>query len=88
MKGKKTRHGMRWGKIALSRVTLYRSQFCNGIPKKDKAVFPEIDTRFLSPKDNLVECVRLFRETGSGDRESPHAGDQMQGMFWWVDGSA
>ena len=55
--------------------------------RRTRAIFPEIDTRFLSPKGSLVECVRLFRETGSRDRESLHASDQMQGMFWWVDGS-
>ena len=52
------------------------------------AIFPEIDARFLSPKDNLVECVWLFQEIGNGDKVSPHAGDQMQGMFWWEDGFA
>ena len=56
--------------------------------RRTGAIFPKIDTIFFSPKGSLVECVWLFQEIGSGDRVSPHAGDQMQGMFWWVDGSA
>ena len=51
-------------------------------------MFPEIDTRFLSSKGSLLECLMLFRETGSGDIDSPNAGNQMQGMFWWVDSFA
>ena len=56
--------------------------------RRTGAIFLKIDTRFLSPKGILIECVRLFQETGNGDRESPYAGDQMQGMFCWVDDSA
>ena len=40
VKGKKTCHGMKWGKIALSNVALYRNQSCKGIPKKDRGNIP------------------------------------------------
>ena len=56
--------------------------------RRTGAIFPEIDTRFLLPKGSLVECEWLFQEIGSGDRVSPHASDQIQGMFWWENGSA
>ena len=75
VKGKKTCHGMRWGKIALSRVALYRSQFCNGIPKKVKGNVPgDWHQISLAQGQSRRMCKVVSGDWQRGQRES---------TCWW-----
>ena len=52
------------------------------------AIFLELGSRFLLPKDSLRECEEWFQEIGNEDRESPYVGACEQGKFLWEGGSA
>ena len=45
------------------------------------AVFLELGSRFLLPKDSLEECEEWFQEIGNEGKESPYVGAFGQGKF-------
>ena len=52
------------------------------------AIFLELGSRFLLPKDSLRECEEWFQEIGNKGKESPYVGTCEQGKFLWEGGSA
>ena len=45
------------------------------------AIFLELGSRFLLPKDSLGECEEWFQEIGNEGKESPYVGAYEQGKF-------
>ena len=52
------------------------------------AIFLELGSRFLLPKDSLRECEEWFQEIGNEGKESPYVGTCEQGKFLWEGGFA